>query len=429
MQRAAAAGASSRLVLQLPHHARVFPATSGACRRMLATSASTPSSSSSSSSSNASTTTTTPEKHHFWLRAEAKKNERRSILLPEHVERLLQAGHRVTVERSRLRCAPDAEYQRLLKEPLAEEGSWKNAPRDAIVLGLKELPEDDDPIKHQHVYFAHVFKGQKGAEKVLKRYAKGGGKLWDLEFLVDDKGARVAAFSGAAGKVGMGLAFAVWAHQKLTGRPYSLPPLNTPYDSFAHMAHQMRELLDQAKAKVGHDPSVIVVGSRGRSGKGAVSFSESVGIKPTEWGREQTAKGGPFPELLNYDILINAIYLLPEVRLPAFITKGMIDHTPDRKLSVFSDVSCDVTNPHSVFPIYDHLTSFVHPTECVAEQPTPLEVIAIDHLPSLVPRESSKEFGDLIVEHILQFDQTPVWSRALKLFDEKVQPFQPPRAA
>jgi hypothetical protein len=55
-----------------------------------------------------------------------------------------------------------------------------------------------------------------------------------------------------------------------------------------------------------------------------------VGIKPTEWGREQTAKGGPFPELLNYDILINAIYLLPEVRLPAFITKGMIDHTPDR---------------------------------------------------------------------------------------------------
>lgn len=55
-----------------------------------------------------------------------------------------------------------------------------------------------------------------------------------------------------------------------------------------------------------------------------------MGIKPTEWGREQTAKGGPFPELLNYDILINAIYLLPEVRLPAFITKGMIDHTPDR---------------------------------------------------------------------------------------------------
>ena len=50
-------------------------------------------------------------------------------------------------------------------------------------------------------------------------------------------------------QVGMGLAFAVWAHQKLTGRPYSLP-LNTPYDSFAHMAHQMRELLDQVLSRL-----------------------------------------------------------------------------------------------------------------------------------------------------------------------------------
>lgn len=53
-------------------------------------------------------------KQHFWLRAESKPGERRSILLPEHVERLLKAGHRVTVERSRLRCAADEEYERVL---------------------------------------------------------------------------------------------------------------------------------------------------------------------------------------------------------------------------------------------------------------------------------------------------------------------------
>jgi len=81
-----------------------------------------------------------------------------------------------------------------------------------------------------------------------------------------------------------------------------------------------------------------------------------------------------------------------------------------------------VTNPHSLFPIYNTLTSFAKPTVCVVEKPTPLEVIAIDHLPSLVPRsvffctcqgvahvtssrESSKEFGDLIIQHILQFGQ------------------------
>ena len=45
----------------------------------------------------------------------------------------------------------------------------------------------------------------------------------------------------------MGLAFSVWAHQKLTGRPYSLPPLNTPYESFAQMSTQTRQLLDQVR--------------------------------------------------------------------------------------------------------------------------------------------------------------------------------------
>jgi len=304
-----------------------------------------------------------------------------------------------------------------------EQGSWRTAPRDAIILGLKELPEDNEPIVHKHVYFAHIFKGQRGSEKTLKRFAQGGGQLWDLEFLVDEQGTRVAAFSGAAGKVGMGLAFSVWAHQKLKGRPHSLPPLH-PFDSYNQMSQRIRQLLDQAKAKAGRNPSVIVVGSRGRSGKGAVTIAESVGVNPVQWDREETAKGGPFVELLNCDILINAIYLNPELRLAPFLTKSMIENASDRKLCVFSDVSCDVTNPHSVFPIYDHLTSFSHPTVCITEKPIPLEVIAIDHLPSLVPRESSKEFGDLMIGHILQCGQTPVWDRALKKFEEKVAPFK-----
>jgi len=42
----------------------------------------------------------------------------------------------------------------------------------------------------------------------------------------------------------MGLAFAVWAHQKLSGKPYSLPTLK-PYESFADMSQQIRQLLDQ----------------------------------------------------------------------------------------------------------------------------------------------------------------------------------------
>ena len=35
---------------------------------------------------------------HFWLRAEQKPFEHRSLLLPEHVKELVKAGHKVTVE-------------------------------------------------------------------------------------------------------------------------------------------------------------------------------------------------------------------------------------------------------------------------------------------------------------------------------------------
>ena len=41
---------------------------------------------------------------------------------------------------------------------LVPEGSWKFAPKDAIICGVKELPQSTEPIKHRHIYFAHAFK-------------------------------------------------------------------------------------------------------------------------------------------------------------------------------------------------------------------------------------------------------------------------------
>jgi hypothetical protein len=77
--------------------------------------------------------------------------------------------------------------------PLVEEGSWvTDAPKDAYILGLKELPEDDFPLEHVHISFAHCYKQQAGWEKVLSRWPRGGGTLLDLEFLTDDSGRRVA---------------------------------------------------------------------------------------------------------------------------------------------------------------------------------------------------------------------------------------------
>jgi saccharopine dehydrogenase (NAD+, L-lysine-forming) len=77
------------------------------------------------------------------------------------------------------------------------------AAKDAYIIGLKELPEDDDtPLTHTHIFFAHCYKYQAGWRELLARFAAGGGRVLDLEFLTNAAGRRVAAFGRSAGFVG-----------------------------------------------------------------------------------------------------------------------------------------------------------------------------------------------------------------------------------
>ena len=48
----------------------------------------------------------------------------------------------VHVERSPVRIFDDAEFEQA-GATLVEEGSWANAPHEHIIVGLKELPEED----------------------------------------------------------------------------------------------------------------------------------------------------------------------------------------------------------------------------------------------------------------------------------------------
>jgi saccharopine dehydrogenase (NAD+, L-lysine forming) len=109
--------------------------------------------------------------YHFWLRAEVKPNEFRTLILPEGVKALLDAGHRVSVERSTDRCVSDADFSAVGAQ-LVDAGTWENAPLDTIICCLKELPEVDTPLKHRHIYFAHCYKGQGGGSYRLNLHLK-----------------------------------------------------------------------------------------------------------------------------------------------------------------------------------------------------------------------------------------------------------------
>lgn len=52
------------------------------------------------------------------MRAETKPHEQRTILLPEHVEKLVAAGHTVAVEESSQRCMLSREFAPFLSEAI-----------------------------------------------------------------------------------------------------------------------------------------------------------------------------------------------------------------------------------------------------------------------------------------------------------------------
>ncbi|KAK5658740.1 hypothetical protein OQA88_1549 [Cercophora sp. LCS_1] len=360
------------------------------------------------------------------LRSETKPLEHRSALTPTTASELIKAGYVVNIERSPERIFDDSEFE-AAGATLVPEGSWVDVPADHIIVGLKELEEKEFPLKHVHVQFAHCYKQQGGWEKVLARFPRGGGTLLDLEFLVDDRGRRVAAFGFHAGFAGAALALEAWAWQLDHSEPF---PGVASYPNEDALIADVKKAVDEGAKKAGRLPRVIVIGALGRCGSGAVSALRKAGVPEDnilKWDMKETSVGGPFKEITDSDIFVNCIYLTSKI--PNFVNIESLQD-PDRKLSVVCDVSADTTSPFTPVPIYTVATTFDSPTVPVEGLKTgpPLSVISIDHLPSLLPREASEAFSHDLLPSLLALNDWkshPVWARAKTLFDEKVATLPP----
>ncbi len=351
-------------------------------------------------------------KAHIWLRAETKPDEQRTALSPKGVKVLIDAGFKVTVECSSQNIFHQELYQEVNAE-LVSQGSWVNAPVDAIILGLKELPEDNFPLIHQHIYFAHAYKDQSGWQALLSRFKQGGGELFDLEYLVDAQQRRIAAFGYWAGFAGAALSVLAWANQQQNINP-PLADISSYQDK-----QQLLADLEQAISRVTTRPKLLVIGAKGRSGSGAVDLAKALSLEVLEWDLVETQKGGPFVEINQVDIFVNCVLINQD--LPPFITNELLGKE-ERKLSVIVDVSCDPYGSYNPLPIYHQCTTFKTPCLRIAHDKV-LDLIAIDHLPSLLPKESSEDYGQQLLTHLLTLDDKTqgVWPTALALFKNKTK--------
>lgn len=352
----------------------------------------------------------------IWIRHETKAYEERVTITPREAKQMLDDGFDVHVEHSETRVYKDKEYQDVgcKMEPTGSWATLKKDPNLAIV-GLKELPEDTFSIVNSHVYFAHAFKGQEGWEKVLKRYVDGGGVIYDYEFLENPEGQNVgAAMSPFAGFVGCAQAIRTWCHQRLFP-DQALPAITT--STKAEIIDSLKAALDEVmSSKVIEAPTAMVLGALGRCGRGAVECAKAVGLNVLEWDQEETKKGGPFTEILDVDVFVNCILL--SMPIPPFITNDLIDSTPDRKLTVICDVSCDPNSKNNPVPVYNHITSWAQPALRIRDDP-PLDVISVDNLPSVLALEASQTFASLLYPALLEYPHGAGWAKAKVVFDER----------
>ena len=346
---------------------------------------------------------------HLWVRAESRPHEARVGLTPDGAATLIAAGMTVTVEESAQRIIPAADYA-AAGAILAPEGSWPGAPADALIFGLKELPKADTPLPHRHIMFGHAFKGQTDGLALLRRLKAGGGALLDLEYLTQPDGRRVAAFGYWAGYAGAAVALKCWAAQCRGQR-------TGPVDAYDSSTHLLADLQSELIGTGTHRPTALIIGAKGRVGSGAADLCTAMGVGTTRWDMEETARGAPFPEVLAHDLFFNCVVARPGT--PIFVPRGA--GAMPLKLSVIGDIACDPCSDFNPVPVYDRETSWEAPALRVHDTP-PLDVTAIDNLPSLLPLESSEDFAAQLLPYLrdLEADDTGVWGRADQTFQSHV---------
>lgn len=341
---------------------------------------------------------------HFWIRAEQRADEARTGVTPQGAAKLIADGHRVTVEESRQRIIPITNYQGCETAP---EGAWPNAPKDAVIVGLKELPDDGTPLPHTHIMFGHAYKGQPDGQRLLERFKAGGGQLLDLEYLTHDDGRRVAAFGYWAGFAGAAVALRCWIAQQ---KGEIAGPQQTWPSAMALEADLQSDLMTIGTQR----PTALIIGAKGRVGTGAARLCNDMGVATTLWDMDETASGGPFPEILAHDIFLNCILARPGT--PVFVPTSA--KTDARTLSVIGDIACDPDSDFNPVKVYDRTTTWQDPALRVHDQP-PLDVTAIDNLPAMLPLESSEDFAEQLLPHLRDMS-TNVWANARAMFDRAI---------
>jgi len=311
--------------------------------------------------------------------------------VPNDIVKLTSSGFTVYVQASPNRVYSDNEYENA--GALITTDEWFNF-KDSLLVGLKELNRLDKLDNHIHIYFSHSFKGQNGAAQILDSFKNSKSTLYDHEFFVDGRNQRLTAFGHHAGITGaaVGLLYHNYAKTDLT-------PWTTIESLYLDLKHVTMVSLSL---------SIAIIGD-GRCAQGVKSVLDKLEIPYAQFN-----KGSNMKTLLSYDIIYNCILLDPQYNETWFDESTQFT----KKLTIV-DISCDYSKSNNPIKLYNKATTWSTPAIRYNEY---VSIIAIENLPSLLPKECSDCFSSKFTDLLLDYkdDSKGVWQRAYNHFSNQL---------
>jgi len=337
----------------------------------------------------------------IYLRCEINDNEKRTPIIPSDIPKLIYNGFNVYVESSNNRIYSDIEY--LNEGAIITYKPWFHSDfQYALIVGLKEIIELDKLSNHKHLYFAHCYKNQHNSQCILNSFFNSKSIIYDFEYFYNSDKKRLISFGYYAGITG---AIITLLH-------YSLKQNGSQLSKLSHWKNFYFILMDLLNKKsVFENISIGIVGAYGNCGSGVTFILDRLGLEYDIYDRNSDKSN-----LKSHDILFNCI-VLHELSTEIWFD----ENTVFDKNIIISDISCDYSKPNNPINIYSENTTWENP---VFQYNDFVDIIAINNLPSLLPKESSDFFSSKCVEllNCIYKDENLYWKNNELVFYDKFGP-------
>ena len=361
----------------------------------------------------------------FGIIKERKNPPDRRVVFSPTALKILQDFHPesiIKVESSDIRIFSDQEYI-----DLGFEVSTDISDCD-VFFGVKEVPIDALVANKKYFFFSHTIKKNPVNQKLLKAILAKNITLYDHETIVDKSNRRLIGFGRYAGIVGAYNGFRAFGQKfELFNIPKAetlqhkedliirlkrqiLPPIKIVLTGHGKVGMGAKEILDGMKikqvspdnylTKIYSEPVYTQIDVRDYNKRidGQVLDNEDFYKNPTDYlsDFEKFSK-------------VSEIYMAGHFHgndAPNILTQSMLQAV-DCKLKVVADISCDLNGPVACTirsstiadPFYGYLPSTN--LEVSMLHPAAIVVMAVDNLPSELPKDASEGFGEMFLQHVI----------------------------